>query len=261
MRLAADVFGQGRPVVCLPWFGLDRSVMAATMEPAFAGCPDWQRIYVDLPGCGDSPAGRESSDGVVDAVANFIAKETRLARVVLAGCSYGGYIAAALARRIPDRIAGLLLVCSGVKIRKEDRDLPDDAGVAEADSWLAAVRTDLHDHLSQALGNRTPEVAQRVAAVLTSSRPCDEVYLQRLRAKGYQVSDEGSETRFVGPTLIVAGRQDRIAGCGDQFRATRFYPQATFAAIAGAGHYLPFERPDIFAALVREWLNLFPTVL
>jgi len=261
MRLAADVVGQGRPVVCLPWFGLDRSVMAAAMEPAFAGCPDWQRIYVDLPGCGDSPAGPETSDGVVDTVADFIAEEILLPRVVLAGCSYGGYIAASLARRIPDRVAGLLLVCSGVKIRREDRDLPDDGGVSETDSWLTAVGADLHDHLSQALGNRTPGVAQRVAAVLTSSRPGDEAYLQRLRANGYQLVDESSETQFVGPALIVAGREDRIAGYADQFRATRFYPQATFAAIAGAGHYLPFERPAMFAGLAREWLNLFPTVL
>jgi pimeloyl-ACP methyl ester carboxylesterase len=99
-----------------------------------------------------------------------------------------------------------------------------------------------------------------VAAVLTSSQPGNDDYLQRLRANGYQVSDEGADMVFAGPTLIVAGRHDRIAGYADQFRATRFYPQASFAAIAGAGHYLPFEQPEIFAALVGEWLNRFPMV-
>ncbi len=248
-------------MVCLPWFGLDRSVTAMALEPAMAGCPDWRRVYVDLPGCGGSPPGPEDSDGVVDVVAELIEQEIRSPRVLLAGCSYGGYIAAALARRMPERIAGLLLVCSGIKIRKEDRDLPDDAGVAQPDNWLAAVPGGLREHLSLALGNRTPEIAQRVAAVLAASRRGDEDYLQRLRADGYQVSDEGSDAVFAGPTLVVAGRQDRIAGYADQFRALVSYPQATFAAIAGAGHYLPFERPAVFTSLVREWLDRFPPVL
>jgi pimeloyl-ACP methyl ester carboxylesterase len=146
-------------------------------------------------------------------------------------------------------------------MRREDRDLPGDAGVPDADNWLVGVPPDLREHLALALGNRTPQIAQRVAAVLTSSRHADEAYLQRLRATGYQVSDEASEVVFAKPSLIVAGRHDRIAGYADQFRVMRFYPQASFAAIAGAGHYLPFERPDIFAALVRGWLNLFPMVL
>jgi pimeloyl-ACP methyl ester carboxylesterase len=122
--------------------------------------------------------------------------------------------------------------------------------VIETDTWLATVPADLREHLSLALGNRTTQIAHRVAAVLTSSRPGDDDYLQRLRANGYQLSDEGSEAVFAGPTLIVARQHDRIAGYADQFGATRLYPQASFAAIAGAGRYLPFERPEIFASLV-----------
>jgi pimeloyl-ACP methyl ester carboxylesterase len=85
------------------------------------------------------PSGPEDSDGVVDAVVEFVAQKVLSPRVLLADCSYGRYIAAALARRIPDRIAGLLLVCSGVKISQEDRDLPGDAGVPDADNWLVGV--------------------------------------------------------------------------------------------------------------------------
>jgi hypothetical protein len=52
-----------------------------------------------------------------------------------------------------------------------------------------------------ALDDRTPEVGQRVATVLSSSRPGDEDYLKRLQINGYQVSDEGSESVFDGPPL------------------------------------------------------------
>jgi pimeloyl-ACP methyl ester carboxylesterase len=144
---------------------------------------------------------------------------------------------------------------------QERGSLPDDVGVVESDNWLAGVPAPLRDHLSQALGNRTPEVAERVAAILSSSRPGDEGYLRRLRTTGYRVSDEDSATVFTGPTLIVTGRHDRIAGYADQFRTVASYPQASFAAIAGAGHYLPFERPEVFGHLVREWLDRFPSVL
>ncbi len=188
MRLAKETRGVGRPIVCLPWFSLDRSVMAAALEPALAGLAGWQRIYVDLPGCGQSPPGPANSDGAVEVLADFLDREIGSARPLLAGCSYGGYLAAALARRHPHRIAGLLLVCHGTKIRVEDRDLPP--GTAEAGSWLHGVPADLRDHLSTAIGNRKPEVAQRLAAVLSAAKQ-DNDYLQRLRTTGYQLSDGG----------------------------------------------------------------------
>jgi pimeloyl-ACP methyl ester carboxylesterase len=60
-------------------------------------------------------------------------------------------------------------------------------------------------------------------------------------------------------TCVIAGRQDGIAGYADQFRALAVYPQAGFAVLSGAGHYLPFERPDAFRDLVRDWLARCPT--
>jgi pimeloyl-ACP methyl ester carboxylesterase len=106
-------------MMCLPGFSLDRSVMAAALEPALANCPDWQRIYVDLPGCGVSRPGPETSDGVVEAVAEFIAQQVPSARVLLAGCSYGGCIAAALARHMPtaSRVCSWCAAGSGSETR------------------------------------------------------------------------------------------------------------------------------------------------
>ena len=34
----------------------------------------------------------------------------------------------------------------------------------------------------------------------------------------------------------------------------RRYPHGTYAVVDGAGHYLPFERADDFACLMRSWL-------
>lgn len=255
MSLVGETRGEGVPIVLLPWFGLDRSVMAAAFEPAIEGSAGWQRVYVDLPGCGRSPAGAESSDGVVDAVCDYIDANLGGGPFLLIGCSYGGYLAAAIARRRPDQVAGLLLVCPGIKILADDRVLPEGPSSPAAGDWLADVPQDLQDHLNRALGRRTREVAAHLGRLLTAGGHADEAYLQRLRTTGYQLSDEDSPIVYAGPTSVLAGREDRIAGYVDQFHALGSYPQATYAALSTAGHYLPFEQPDTCKNLTQEWLR------
>ncbi|WP_067185593.1 alpha/beta fold hydrolase [Microtetraspora niveoalba] len=252
--MTAHVYGDGFPLIGLSWFGLDGAAMAAAVEPALPEATPLQRIYPDLPGCGRTPGGPKDSDGVVDAVLEFLDTRIGSRRFLLAGCSYGGYIAAAVTRRRPEQVAGLMLICSGVKIRPEDRELPEPPDRPAPEGWLSGVPDDLREHLSLALGDRTGGAAERVAAVLTSSASRDDEYLARLRATGYQLSDEGAPSIYRGPTTVVSGRQDRIAGYADQFRALSSFPYASFSALADAGHYLPFERPDAFRDLVREWL-------
>ncbi|HEY9408566.1 MAG TPA: alpha/beta hydrolase [Jiangellaceae bacterium] len=253
MTLAARSAGTGTPVVCLPWFGLDGSVTAAALEPALSDWPGLERRYVDLPGTGGSPAGALTSDGVLDAVEEYVAETVGERRFLLTGCSYGGYLAAALARRRPHQVAGLLLIVAGVRIRPADRDL---SGVVPAQrrEWLAGVGPQWREHLTVALGNRTAAAAEQVAGLLTAAPPGDDDYLGRLRSTGYRLTDEDSPARFAGPTMIVAGRGDGIAGFADQFSALARYPAGTYAVLADAGHYLPFEQPSAFAALVRQWL-------
>lgn len=256
MDLAWDEHGQGEPVLCMHGFGMDRSVMAAAMEPVLGLRPGLRRIYVDLPGHGESPAGPPDSAGVADAVSAFINGPLGGGPVLLAGWSYGGYIAAALARRRPASITGLLLICAGVKLLPPaDRELPRPPGDAGPEHWLDDVPTGLRDHLATALGNRTAEVAERVAAALTASLPGDEEYLERLRSHGYQLPDEGDAARYAGPACLLTGRQDRIGGYADQFRALDAFPAASYSLLNEAGHYLPFEQPAAFRVLVLEWLD------
>src|SRR6266550_1332634 len=113
MVLAVRERGAGRPIVLLPWFGLDGGVTELAFEPAFAEPNGLRRIYVDLPGTGRSAAVAPSSDAVLEAVRETVDAALGPDPYLLAGCSYGGYLAAALARRDPERVQGLLLVCAG----------------------------------------------------------------------------------------------------------------------------------------------------
>src|SRR3989440_10234180 len=108
VRLAVETRGAGRPIVCLPWFSLDRSVMAAALEPAVADLAGWQRIYVDPPGCGQSPPGPADSDGVVEVLADFLDREIGSTRPPVAGWSHGGLPRVPPPRRPPQPHPGLL---------------------------------------------------------------------------------------------------------------------------------------------------------
>ena len=57
------------------------------------------------------------------------------------------------------------------------------------------------------------------------------------------------------PSLIVTGRQDHVAGYQDAWQLIEQYPRAAFAVLDMAGHNLQIEQPDMFNALVNNWLN------
>jgi pimeloyl-ACP methyl ester carboxylesterase len=202
---------------------------------------------------------------------------------VLVGWSYGGYLAAGIARRWPGWVAGLLLVSSGVRIRPGSRDLPGPPPPGPP-GWLDGVPADLRGHLDAALGHRTAAVAGRVAAALVAARPGDEQYLQHLQAHGYPLpedtagqldADDGAAAHtaagragagdglaagYAGPVCVLAGRQDGIAGYADQFRAMRDFPAGSYTVLNAAGHYVPLEQPGTFQALALAWLDGLPVL-
>jgi pimeloyl-ACP methyl ester carboxylesterase len=266
MNLAAEVRGAGPPLILLPWFGLDHHVMMAACEPALGGSR-WRRVYLDLPGTGASAPVAPASDAVADAAAAAVAAHAGGSPVALAGCSYGGYIAAELARRDPERVIGLLMVGSGVRIRPADRNL---SGVLPAEpepGWLDDVPGQLRGHFGKAVGCQTREVAARLTAAFLSNDPADEAYLGVLRSAGYRLSAEAAlpaaGTARTAVT-VIAGRRDRIVGYRDHydFAAARSTTEAAdgpraadYIELADVGHYLPFEQPSRFRALIRDWLG------
>jgi pimeloyl-ACP methyl ester carboxylesterase len=262
--LTTSIIGEGYPVVLLPGFALDSSVMMTACEPAFADTRSdtgerWQRIYLDLPGTGGSPTGEPTSEAVLSAIQGTVVELLGDTPYLLAGHSYGAYLAAGLTRRNPTQVAGLFLVCPGQRIMPADRDLSGVLPSVPEPGWLDGVPEDLHEHVSHAVGQQTREAADRVAAALGRRGPIDEEYLDALRPAGYRLQDEPDPAdptafSFPGPVTLLTGRRDRIAGYRDSLSALTQYPHGSFVALADAGHYLPFEQPEAFAMTLLTWL-------
>ena len=66
---------------------------------------------------------------------------------------------------------------------------------------------------------------------------------------------DASGNIFPKPTLVLLGKFDIEVGFGDALKAIENYPKATFAILAKAGHSLSWEQPELFSALVSDWLK------
>jgi pimeloyl-ACP methyl ester carboxylesterase len=210
-------------------------------------------IYPDVPGHGDAPALTEAtSEAVLAAVIAFIEEQVRTP-VLMAGCSYGGYLASAVARRRPELVLGLLLVCPGVR---RERDLPAASDVPADADWLDDAPIDLRGHLDRAVGHRSRVVVQQVLAALSAGGPGDQEYQDALQGgDGYFFPDDEDTVVFDRPVAVVTGRQDRIVGYADQYRRMTIYPRGTFFVADLAGHYIPYERPDVLRSVSLDWLS------
>ncbi len=255
MTLRVTPRGEGRPIFVLPSFSLDHHAMTEVFDPAFAGTSGWMRLYVDLPGTGESPTGEPRSDAVLDALEHTIESTLGNQRFAVAGWSYGGYLAAGLARRRPRQLAGLMMVCTGFKIRPQDRNLTGVLSSVPEPGWLSETPPLLRDHFTHAIGCQTLDVARRVSGVLALNSPTDDAYLAALRGDGFALSDEHVPSHFDRPTSFLSGRRDRVAGYVDLFESLDRFHHSDYLAAGNVGHYLPLEVPGLFKAAVLTWLN------
>jgi pimeloyl-ACP methyl ester carboxylesterase len=237
--------GTGRPVVVLHGVGVDHRETEACFEPAFESVPGYRRIYPDLPGMGRTPAtGIDSADDVVRALLDFVDEMAEGERCLLAGHSAGAYFAQTMAARVPDRVAGLALVCPMIP---GARDVPEHRVVAGPG--------DLGDEeFRRYFVVQTQEMLDRYERYdVPGMQLVDEAAVNRIFAGGDMPPPDGAA--YDGPTLVVAGRLDSAVGYAAAVDLALTYQRASLAVLDDAGHALPHEQPEVLRALVRDWLG------
>lgn len=258
-ELAYVVIGSGRPVLLLHgWAGDHRGIMAAA-EPGFiAAGGELRRIYLDLPGMGQSPR-LETGWGAVDLLPMLLAAMDRLAPgepFALAGFSYGGYLARGLVRLAAERLTGLALVAPVMEADGEERDLPEPIKLRRLpdDAFTDPVATEFRSMLIEERADVLEGIERHFSPGFNAA---DHAFLNEFQKTGYALPDEREPLPrpFTKPTLIVTGRQDAMVGYATTLRQDRDYPRATIATLDGAGHALFFERSELFTTLFVDWLQ------
>lgn len=173
-----------------------------------------------------------------------------LRQVDIVGCSIGGWIAAELATKSPERVRRLVLVCpEGVKVGPSDKlDIPDIYAMREDE----LERISYHDpaqmrlNLSQVSDE---ELAIRVRNRETTALLVWEPYMHnpKLRHRLHRIAT---------PTLFVRGESDGLVSAEYIAAYARLLPNARVATISAAGHSPHLEQPDAFAAKVLAFLDM-----
>ena len=248
-----ETYGTGRPIVMLPGRPSDHRVMMRFMEPLFTQRDGWLRLYPDLPGTGRTPGVDRlaTHDQMLDAVLAFIDTVIPGQRFVLAGLSYGGYLARGVVSRRTASIDGVLLCAPQVKAPPAQAHLPPRTTLVENPTLVAQFGPG-----ADLIVVQSPTVVEAVRDVLEEVQIADHPFLARLEAAGpFSFDVDTLPAPFGGPTLILTARQDHLCGYRDAWDLLDNYPRATFAVLDRAGHFVNIEQDVLCQALMREWLD------
>jgi pimeloyl-ACP methyl ester carboxylesterase len=244
------------PLVLLHAFPLDARMWNAVREPLASHL---RVITPDQRGLGrsplpDSPREPRFEDAARDVVA--LLDRLELDRVVLGGCSMGGYLAMAVLRLAPERVGGLVLIDT-----KAEPDSPEAArsrlAVAERveaegiAGWLAEAN--LATLLAASTRARRPGVAETVREIIESQPPAGISWTAlalRTRPDSFGLLREAGV-----PALVVVGEEDAITPVEAASAMAEAMPGATLVVLPGVGHLTPLEDP---AGVVEAILSWYP---
>jgi pimeloyl-ACP methyl ester carboxylesterase len=242
------------PLVLLHAFPLDHRMW----DPVRDGIAEHAELLTpDQRGFGGTPLG--DAGGVPEpdlaTVAADVIRRLDGRRVVLGGCSMGGYVAMAVLRAAPELVAGLVLVST--------RATADaDAGRANRHAMAARVEAEgpgfVPDTvLPTLLGTETHErrssVVDAVRTLVSEQDGAAIAWAQRAMAARPDSSDLLRETDV--PTLIIRGEQDGLIPADEADALVSLMPKAELVVLAGAGHLPPLEVPEEFTGAVARWLE------
>lgn len=201
-------------------------------------------IVPDLPGFGDTPPPRDLSLG---AHADALAAIAGPAPFVAVGHSMGGKIALALAARRPAALTRLVLLAASPPT-------PEPMTEADRQASLDAYgsRRTARQQLSEIAGRLPPE-ALKVAVddELRVAEPAWRWWLERGSREDISEATRGLEL----PTLVVSGDDDKVFGADTAPAIAAGLADARLRVVADAGHLLPLERPQVTAALIRDFVR------
>jgi 3-oxoadipate enol-lactonase len=247
--------GIGRPMLWLHAFPLNADMWRYQLEHPPAG---WRLIAPDFRGLGGSAIDSEDV-GVDDYAGDVLALMDDLAfdQAVIGGLSFGGYVAFAMFRRAPERIAGLVLADTRPTADTED-------GIAARRALLEAVRREgvgiVSDRqIPKVLGATTrderPEVVTEVKRIIAAnSAPGIEAAIVALMRRPDSTADL---IRIDVPTLVIVGDEDEITPLADASAMHRAIRGSSMAILARAGHLSNLETPDAFSTTISEWVVSF----
>ncbi|MFF2117709.1 alpha/beta hydrolase [Kitasatospora xanthocidica] len=246
--------GTGTPLLLLHAFPLNASMWSSQLDalPGLTG--DEARVLApDQRGFGGTGLGDDepSLDLVADDLA-LLLDAAGIERAVVAGLSMGGYAALALARRHPDRLAGLLLANTRATA-DTDAVRANRERMAAAVTARDSVRLLLDERVAAGqLGPDSQHLVERVEAMVAAASPASVAWAQRAMAARPDSLDVLAGLPV--PVAVVAGAEDALVAPEEAEAMLRARPDAELTVLPRVGHLSALEAPEAFDAVVRALL-------
>lgn len=239
----------GQPATHVSWLPVRRRL------------PDLDILTPDRPGYGANPAGPTDYPGNVDWLVRLL-DDAGIDRAIVGGHSWGGGIATSLAARYPDRVAGLLLVCSVGPKCLLWTDFPlglpllgDALSYAGLRLGAPIVRRQALRELHRRVDRPDwDEVDESIRAQFT--RPVWRSFLVEQRALLRQLRALVAVLdRIDTPTIVLGGSRDNtIPAVTPRLLSTRI-AGAELRIVPDVGHMLPLEAPAAVSDAITDLLD------
>lgn len=212
--------------------------------PETVGDVDATVYLPDLPAHGRSTGqSRSNVDEYADVIAEFI-ETAGLSRVSLGGHSLGGAIVQTLALRAPLWLDRIILVGTGSRLKV----LPEilDGLMTDHEGTLELIG-------KMMFGPEAPDEVVEMAKKVALNTPASVTHDDFSACNGFDVSERLAEIRF--PTLALCGDADLLT----PVKYGRFLEQgidgSRLVVLKGAGHMMALEKPELFTAEIRRFLE------
>ncbi len=184
---------------------------------------------------------------MLEVVSEFMQVVAPDQRFVVAGGSYGAYLARGMINQQGGMIDGLYLIVPLIVPDDTLIQLPPQQTLVADEQYLAALSPQ-ESYLRDLFVIQSLETLElfRNLTDPTMEAP-NPNYLQKIREQfAFSFPVDNLPTPFPAPALIITGRQDSICGYFEAWKTIENYPRATFAVLDRAGHLLHFEQQSLY---------------
>lgn len=250
VEIEFDEKGSGAAVLLIHGFPFNRSIWTRQFDTL---SKSFRVIAPDLRGFGKS-AVPQGPLAMEDYANDILALMDRLniIRFVPIGHSMGGYVLFAIHRLARERMSGAVFVCS-----RAAADTPEVKKTREenADKVLKDGMRVLADSMpDKVLGpDARPPTREEVKKIILSGNPLGAA--AALRAMARRPDGRPQLSHFTFPTLIVAGKGDKIVPPAESEAIAKAVSGARLAMFEGAGHMPMIEKPETLAKTLQEFLR------
>jgi 3-oxoadipate enol-lactonase len=255
--LAYDESGSGLPLLLIHGYPLNRHLWQSQLS----GLVDTARVIApDLRGHGDSGMGNadHSMTQLAQDCFDFVAALGIQQPFAVCGLSMGGYIAMAMLRLHPERLAAAIFTAtrsaadsSEVKdSRQKSIQLVQEQGAAPI------ISTMLPRLLSPQTTENRHDIVNQAHEVMASIKAITVIKdLEGLMTRPDSTPDLASLTK---PVLIVHGADDQIVPLAEAQALQQTISGAQLVILPAAGHLLNLEQPALFNNAVQTFLKSIP---